>query len=96
MLCVRLVFCFYAEDSGLFGQHAMFADYMRDIQPSKARKALIDLFRVLDTRPEDRDPYLEPELAAFPYVNGGLFEDENIEIPLLNEKIMQIILRDAS
>lgn len=54
------------------------------------------LFQVLDQKPEDRDPYLDEELDAFPYVNGGLFSDENIEIPGFTEKIRDIILARAS
>ena len=96
MLCVRLVFCLYAEDAGIFGRHNMFHDYMRECGVKKARQALIDLFRVLDTKIEDRDPYLEEELAAFPYVNGGLFSDENIEIPQFNDEIFELLLARAS
>ena len=95
-LCVRLVFCLYAEDAGIFGKHLMFHDYMRHNGLSKARQALIDLFRVLDTKIEDRDPYMDDELAAFPYVNGGLFSDENIEIPRINETIFDLLLNKAS
>ena len=96
MLCVRLVFCLYAEDAGIFGKHNMFHDYMRECGVKKARQALIDLFRVLDTKVEDRDPYLEDELAAFPYVNGGLFSDENIEIPQFSDEIFELLLARAS
>ena len=95
-LCVRLVFCLYAEDAGIFGKHLMFHDYMLHNGLSKARQALIDLFRVLDTKIEDRDPYMDDELAAFPYVNGGLFSDENIEIPRINETIFDLLLNKAS
>ena len=83
-LCVRLVFCLYAEDAGIFGKKSLFHDYLRSRGVSHARKALIELFRVLDQPEAERDPYLkddDPLLAAFPYVNGGLFSDENIEIP---------------
>ena len=71
MLCVRLVFCLYAEDAGIFGRHNMFHDYLREAGVRGARQALIKLFRVLDTAIEQRDPYLagdDPGLAAFPYV----------------------------
>lgn len=98
-LCVRLVFCLYAEDAGIFGQHLMFHDYIAARPFRDTRKALISLFRVLDQKPEERDPYLaddDPLLAAFPYVNGGLFKDENIEIPPITEEIYHLILRDAS
>ena len=49
VLCVRLVFCLYAEDAGLFGRHGQFYDYLAQYPPEEARRALIDLFRILDT-----------------------------------------------
>ena len=94
-LCVRLVFCLYAEDAEIFGGHGKFHDYMLRHQ-NDARRALIDLFQVLDTKPEDRDPYMDDDLAAFPYVNGGLFADEKIIIPRLDETIVDLILHRAS
>lgn len=94
-LCVRLVFCLYAEDAGILGNRNMFHDYLQGHERD-ARRALIDLFKVLDTKPEDRDPYMDEDLAAFPYVNGGLFADENIVIPRLDETIVDLILRKAS
>ncbi len=96
MLCVRLVFCLYAEDAGIFGAHNMFHDYLRGFQPKNVRKALLDLFKVLDTKVEDRDPYMDEDLAAFPYVNGGLFADENIIIPRFTDEIIELLLSDAS
>lgn len=96
MLCVRLVFCLYAEDAGIFGHHAMFHDYLKRFEARDLRRALIDLFRVLDQKEEERDPYLDDALAAFPYVNGGLFADENIEIPMLTDEIKDLLLNKAS
>ncbi|MCR5295086.1 MAG: methylase, partial [Lachnospiraceae bacterium] len=99
VLCVRIVFCLYAEDAGIFGRKNMFHDYMAQFDAKSARKGLRDLFRVLDQKPADRDEYLaddDPLLAAFPYVNGGLFSNENIEIPPFTDEIMSLILRDAS
>jgi hypothetical protein len=99
MLCVRLVFCLYAEDAGIFGGHNMLHNYLKAIADeniNNVRRGLIDLFKVLDTKPEDRDPYMDETLSAFPYVNGGLFANENIEIPRFNEKIVQILLNNAS
>lgn len=96
ILCVRLVFCLYAEDAGIFGRNNMFLDYMKQFNAKHFRKALIDLFKVLDTKAEERDPYLEPDLAAFPYVNGGLFANENIEIPNFTDEIRDLILEKAS
>ena len=95
-LCVRLVFCLYAEDAGIFGGHNMFHDYIQAAGVKRARQALIDLFRVLDTPAAERDPYMDEDLAAFPYVNGGLFSDENIEIPQFNEEIYDTLLSKAS
>lgn len=95
-LCVRLVFCLYAEDAGIFGKHGMFHDYLMRFEIRDLRKALIELFQVLDIKPEDRDPYMDEDLAAFPYVNGGLFSDTNIEIPQLTEEIRELILKKAS
>ena len=96
MLCVRLVFCLYAEDSGLFGSHTMFHDYMKSLSVKDMRRGLIDLFKVLDTPVKERDKYLDDDLAAFPYVNGGLFADENIEIPNFTQEIAELLLEGAS
>ncbi len=98
-LCVRLVFCLYAEDAGIFGRHGMFHDYLEKFDLRGMRRALVELFRILDTKEEERDPYLkddDPELAAFPYVNGGLFADENIEVPPFTEEIRTLLLKNAS
>ena len=97
MLCVRLVFCLYAEDAGIFGNnHHMFHDYLQKFEAQDMRKAIIELFKILDTKPEDRDPYDTSELSKFPYVNGGLFADENIEIPHFTDEIKTILLANAS
>ena len=95
-LCVRLVFCLYAEDSGLFGEKLAFHNYLQSFSIKDTRRALIDLFKVLDTKIENRDKYLDEELAKFPYVNGGLFANENIIIPHMTQEIIDIILHKAS
>ncbi len=94
-LCVRLVFCLYAEDAGIFGSKSMFHDYLEHHR-AEDRRALINLFRVLDQDMPQRDKYLDDDLAAFPYVNGGLFADEDIEIPRLGDEVIDLILRRAS
>ena len=96
MLCVRLVFCLYAEDSSIFVKHKMFGNYLKQFSIKDVRKALIELFQVLDTKSEYRDPYLDDDLLAFPYVNGGLFADENIEIPRFTEEIVDLLVNGAS
>ncbi len=94
ILCVRLVFCLYAEDADVFERN-QFHDYL-EANSNNPRGALIDLFKVLDKKKEERDPYLDELLDAFPYVNGGLFKDENIEIPTITPEIRDLILHDAS
>lgn len=97
ILCVRLVFCLYAEDSGLFGEnHSAFYDYLNAFDDKHKRKALIELFEVLNTPVEERDPYMEPVLKAFPYVSGGLFADDKIEIPNFNADISDLLLEKGS
>ena len=99
ILCVRLVFCLYAEDSGIFGDHNKFHNYIRKVAENDiddVRDALIKLFRVLDTPIEARSQYLKADLASFPYVNGGLFADEDIEIPNFTQDIVDLLLHKAS
>jgi hypothetical protein len=95
-LIVRLVFCFYAEDSGLFGHKLAFHDYLAQFPPQFFRTALIQLFEVLDTPISERDSYLEESLASFPYVNGGMFSERGIEIPNFTEDLRELILEHAS
>ena len=96
ILCVRLVFCLYAEDAGLFNSRTAFHDYLNAYPSQKLRRALVDLFEVLDTPLAERDKYLEDDLGAFPYVNGGLFSDKTIEIPQFTDELKHLILEDAS
>ena len=99
VLCVRLAFCLYAEDSGLFGKHGLFHDYLRAFPAAKMREGLVSLFEMLDTPVEERDPYADPELLAFPYVNGGLFREDKekpIVIPRFTDEIAEILLKEAS
>lgn len=95
-LCVRIVFCLYAEDAGIFGKRNIFHDYLKAYEVKDCRRALLELFKVLDTPVSERDEYLEEDLAQFPYVNGGLFSDETIEIPPLTEEIKELLLTKAS
>ena len=95
VLCVRLVFCLYSEDAGIFGKHDMFHDYLVRYDTMDMRNALVRLFQVLNTPLDERDPYLQDDLAAFPFASGGLFEGD-IEIPRMNEEIRDLLLRHAS
>ncbi len=96
ILCVRLVFCLYAEDAGLFGETDAFKKYIVQYEPKDIRQALITLFEVLNTPTSERaDLYLSDELEAFPYVNGGLFERKNIVIPKVTDEIKQVLIESA-
>lgn len=97
VLCVRLVFCLYAEDAMLFGTKTAFHDYLAQYQAKNIRRALIDLFDVLDTPENKRDPYMDDALKFFPYVNGGLFShDEHLIIPQFTDELKELILAKAS
>ena len=96
ILCVRIVFCLYAEDADLFPTHDAFCAYISQYEPKDIRRALIDLFHVLDTPVDERaDLYLPEDLEAFPYVNGGLFKDENIVIPKITPEIKAVLLESG-
>lgn len=95
-LVVRLVFCLYAEDAGIFGHHMIFHDYLARFSSRDFRRGLIDLFSVLNTPIEERDPYLDEELLAFPYVNGGMFAENKLEIPNFTDELRELILEHAS
>ena len=95
-LVVRLVFCLYAEDAGIFGHKMMFHDYLARFDSHDFRRGLIDLFSILDTPIKKRDPYLDEALLAFPYVNGGMFAENNIEIPNFTDELRKLILDHAS
>ena len=102
MLCVRLVFCLYAEDAGLFSGKEQFYDYLKDVEPNRIGVALRALFEVLDTKLPDRtkdDPFWNtenPKLVRFPYVNGGLFRDKDLIIPPFTPDLKTILLHDMS
>ena len=94
IFCVRIVFLLYAEDSGLFAK-SQFHDYLKP-RELVARNALRDLFKLLNQKENERDYYLESDLKAFPYVNGGLFADDDIELPQLDGEPLRIIIQDMS
>ena len=95
ILCVRMVFCLYAEDAGIFEKN-LFHDYLAHYDPQDLRGALKALFEVLDTKEEDRDPYISDILAKFPYTNGGLFTEKDIEIPNFTQEIKDYLVSKAS
>ena len=95
ILCVRIVFCLYAEDAGLFETRTAFEDYIKSFSLENLRRGLIDLFKILNTKPEDRDKY-DTKINSFPYVNGGLFADDTIEIPNFTKEIVDILVNHCA
>lgn len=95
ILCVRLVFCLYAEDAGIFGRRDMFHDYLAQFDAGFMRMGLVQLFEVLNTPADKRSKYLNATLAAFPYTNGGLFA-EDIDIPQFTDELRETLLQHAS
>ena len=93
ILCVRIIFCLYAESVDIFGKHKIFRDYLQG--EKNIRRALRELFEVLNTPIEKRSPYLDDALKNFPYVNGGLFADE-IDFPNFTPELRELLLEEAS
>lgn len=96
ILCVRIVFCLYAEDAGLFFNKQMFYEYLKSFSEENFRDGLINLFKVLNQNENERDKYLKDSLMSFPYVNGGLFADTDVEVPTFNHEIIDLILNKMS
>ena len=92
--CVRLVFCYYAEDSGLFEKY-QFRNYVASFNTKHLRMGLKELFRILDTPEGERNSNEEKELLDFPYVNGGLFDKSNDQIPQIDENTKNIITQTS-
>lgn len=97
IVCVRLVFCLYAEDSGMFNDHQQFGKFLEKYKdaPSTFRMLLKELFDVLNTDYRDRDQWLEKELNDFPYINGGLFS-QKANIPYISKELIDYLINKAS
>ena len=83
MLLVRLLFCIYAEDTGIFAERTFTNLVARglDDKGKNLGKDIFDLFALLNTRFDDRPSDTPKHLKSFPYVNGGLFERPFSKIP---------------
>jgi hypothetical protein len=95
ILCVRIVFCLYAEDAGLFETRTAFEDYIKSFSTENLRDGIIKLFKILNTKPENRDKY-DTKINSFPYTNGGLFADDTIEIPNFTKEIVDVIVNHCA
>lgn len=89
---VRLLFCLFADDTGIFEKDT-FKEYMINRTSSDGSDLgpiLANFFQVLDTPPELRQKNLDEDLAQFPYVNGKLFA-ETLRIPSFNTKMRDML-----
>ena len=82
VLLVRLLFCLFADDTGIFSPKGAFEDLVELSKPdgSDLGATLSRLFGVLNTKPEHRQKSLDERFDAFPYVNGRLYADKH-DIP---------------
>lgn len=94
VLCVRLVFCLYAEDAGIFGKN-QFGDYLRDFSTDILHYKLKDLFIALGTSNRD-GLFIDPKAKMFKYVNGGLFNDTSLNVPPITPKVKELLVGEAS
>jgi type II restriction/modification system DNA methylase subunit YeeA len=85
----RLVFCFFAEDAMLFDAD-QFYSYVRNSTVENLGSRFAELFSTLNTPMDKRSKYTPEELAAFPYVNGGLFA-ERIDVPHFSAGIFKTL-----
>ena len=95
-LLVRLVFCLFADDTGIFDTRDAFAALMTErTNPDGSDTGLwlSQLFEVLNTPVEQRQQNLDSDLAQFPYVDGDLFE-ERLTFPSF-DSAMRSLLMDA-
>ncbi|TPE62313.1 class I SAM-dependent DNA methyltransferase [Sandaracinobacter neustonicus] len=93
-LLVRLLFCLFADDTGIFEPKDLLINLIEQHTSADGRdlgRVLNDLFDVLNTPEEQRQSTLDPELTAFPYINGGLFEGR-IRTPSFNNAMRDMLL----
>ena len=93
VFCVRVVFCLYADDSGLFPD-GEFQTFLQTFPAGKLQEKFKWLFDALNKKEKKREETLDVEIRRFPYVNGGLFS-QRVEIPRMSEGIRQLLIESA-
>ena len=90
---VRIVFCLFADDSGIFERDIFleFVESRTGIDGSETGARLIELFQVLDTPESERESTRDEDLLRFPYVNGSLFNGP-LRIPAFSSTMREILL----
>lgn len=97
ILLVRILFCLFAEDTGIF-ESRLFTEFIQNrthTDGSDVGAKLSELFQVLDTAVDQRQTNLDGDLAQFPYVNGSLFT-ENIRIPAFDKQLRDFVITASS
>lgn len=94
VLCVRLVFCLYAEDAGIFDKN-QFGDYLRDFPTEMLHYKLKDLFIALGSSNRE-GLFIDPKAKKFKYVNGGLFNDATLNVPPITPEVKELLIGEAS
>ena len=94
VLCVRLVFCLYAEDAGIFDKN-QFGDYLRDFPTEMLHYKLKDLFIALGSSNRE-GLFIDPKAKKFKYVNGGLFSDTTLNVPPITPEVKDLLIGEAS
>ena len=88
VFCVRVVFCLYADDAGVFPNNE-FQSFLETFDAKKLNEKFKWLFRRLNR--VQADDALDDEIKAFPYVNGGLFREE-VPIPKISDEVKKLLL----
>ncbi|WFL78505.1 N-6 DNA methylase [Altererythrobacter arenosus] len=91
---VRLLFCMFADDTGIFQPKDIFLQLVENDtfeDGSNVGRVINELFEVLDTPEDRRQSSLSGELSQFPYVNGRLFR-ENLRTPIFDARMREHLL----
>lgn len=96
VFCVRVVFCLFAEDAGLFDD-AQFSTFLEKFSAKELSEKFTALFKWLDTDEKEREKIsllVDETIRRFPYVNGGLFKfTKEFKTPIINEIVRNQLLR---
>ncbi|GIZ51741.1 class I SAM-dependent DNA methyltransferase [Noviherbaspirillum aridicola] len=89
----RLLFCLFADDTGIFGANGQFRRLVESTRPDgkDLGASLAELFQVLNQPVEERQSSLDEALASFEYINGSLFAD-NTRIPAFNHELRTLLM----
>ncbi len=92
----RLLFCLFADDTGIFGANGVFRNLMDTTRTdgSDVGRVLAELFQILNTPEDERQRNLDEDLARFAYINGKLFE-ENTRIPSFDSTLREQLIECA-